>query len=486
MARRGLYVALAAAFLVFAALYLNAIRPNWKITPDSMTYVEGAKSLAAGQGYREFGNPAPLFPPGTSALLAAGWLFGHPGYRLMNAEVMLAALAAAALCFFLFRKTLGNTGSATVALLCLGSTAIFSASTYLLSDIFYLLLSLGVFWCYQRGHSPATILCTAAALMVRSAGLCLAAALFLDALRRRPFRWTAVLAHSLPIGLALLWEWRNRHLGMSYSAGYLQAEPWVPASGHAGPAALWARFQESLGYGRVLEDLLTNGWTAELTWAILPGLILIALLIAGIVRLSRGPTPWPTLPVTCLYLAFYAIAIGAAPPPEVRYLLPLLPLFFAFLTSGFQQVVAATGARWLFAPAALLVTLYLVAGFQQDLDLAAFDRKNPFPGQSIRFSGNEDFQRIALWWQSNTPQTESYACQHPGIVRLLTGREGVHYPLSQPPEKVRLAMQVAHTRYLLLNLKSGDDRKLSSLLQDHPGFHLLRSERKAQLYELVD
>lgn len=44
--------------VIFAGLYVLAINPYWKITPDSEVYVMAAKPLAAGDGYRVAGKPA--------------------------------------------------------------------------------------------------------------------------------------------------------------------------------------------------------------------------------------------------------------------------------------------------------------------------------------------------------------------------------------------------------------------------------------------
>src|SRR6516165_594083 len=277
--------------LGFAALYCRQVGPYWKLTPDSTSYVMGAESLAEGQGYREMGSPVVLFAPGTSAILVPAWIAGGKSYLAMNAEVVLFGFAALAIGFLLFRESLGVVGSGVVVLLCLGSSKYFQLSTFLLSEIFYIFLSLLAFWWYRRGNTAGTILSSLAGLMVRTVGVCLPVAFAIDTLLLDPFRkgrkrWMYAAAYAMPLLFSLGWEVRNRLLGWSYSELMMENEPWNRASGHIAVSRLLARPWDNLAYGRDIENLLTNQWTRDANWAIWPGIALAVLIALGFRRLS--------------------------------------------------------------------------------------------------------------------------------------------------------------------------------------------------------
>src|SRR5262249_16110602 len=147
---------------------------------------------------------------------------GRKSYLAMNAEVVLFAFAALAIGFFLFRESLGVVGSGVVVLLCLGSSKYFQLSTFLLSAIFYIFLSLLAFWWYGGVNTAGTILSSPAGLMVRTVGVCLPVAFAIDSLLVDPFckgrkRWIYAAQYAMPLLFSLGWELRNTLLGWSYS-----------------------------------------------------------------------------------------------------------------------------------------------------------------------------------------------------------------------------------------------------------------------------
>jgi hypothetical protein len=220
-----------AGIVFFSALYFLAVGPYWKLTPDSVSYVRGGQSLAAGKGYLEANRPVLLYPPGTSAILAAGWIAGGGSYRFLNAQVVVFSLAAMALSFLLFRDSLGVLGSSLTVLLSLGSSALFYWSTFLLSDIFYLFFSLLALWFYQRNRIAGTALALAGACSIRLIGVTLVAAVLVDGLWRRKKPRDIVAATGPALLLAALWEVRNIRRGISHIGLMIQNEPWIPEHG---------------------------------------------------------------------------------------------------------------------------------------------------------------------------------------------------------------------------------------------------------------
>ena len=63
------------------------------LTPDSVTYVNGARSLAAGAGYTASGHAITDFPPGYSWVLSLG---EHTGVHAVDAARGLSVVALAA------------------------------------------------------------------------------------------------------------------------------------------------------------------------------------------------------------------------------------------------------------------------------------------------------------------------------------------------------------------------------------------------------
>src|SRR5262245_8472942 len=73
------------ALLVVAWFYLRLNNGIWAISPDSTTYVEGARSLAKFEGYAAWnGTPVTFFPPGTSLAYALAALVPHNDYFFFN------------------------------------------------------------------------------------------------------------------------------------------------------------------------------------------------------------------------------------------------------------------------------------------------------------------------------------------------------------------------------------------------------------------
>jgi hypothetical protein len=479
---RGALAGMIAIAILFAVLYCRAVGPYWNLIPDSTTYVLGAQSLADGKGYRAAGSPVVLFPPGTSALLAAAWIAGGKSYRVLNAEVILFTFASLVICFLLFRDSLGVLGSGVVVLLCLGSVEFLHGSTFLLSDHFFVFFSLLALWWYQRGSTRGAVLSALASCLVRTIGVALAAAFLLDSLRKRPIRWAQAVGHTQPLLFAVFWELRNRRLGWSYTELMTQNEPWVPAGGHVTAGGLLARFVGNFAYGRALEDLLTNGLTRDIGWAILPGLVLAALFVVGFRRLFYNGKS-----AAGIYFIFFSVAVALYwPEVVVRLFVPLVPLMFAYLVAGVQEVAERTKFQWVYAPAALFLGLYLVTGFREDIPFVADSRGSPFPNQIVKYSTNYDLQRLALWWKDHALGSDIYACQHRILVGLLTGRVGVTYVDAGRPEALADGLRSVHARFLLLDLNSDSDRKLAHVAEQSDKFGLTREGGRARLYELAD
>src|SRR5574341_336327 len=208
-------------------LILRATPQGLGLSDDSIAYIAGARSMLAGQGYREAwlasNQPVTHFPPGFSSVLAFLGLFGIDplrGTRFVNA--LLFGLNTALLGILAWRMTPSLMAGLVLSALFVAKGEMLQVQTLAMSEpivIFPSLMSLWMFDLYfERDHHwLCLILCatfTGAAYLTRYAGLALVAT-FVVALvvlhtdwRKRLTSVGIFLAGVLPWILG--WSIRNR------------------------------------------------------------------------------------------------------------------------------------------------------------------------------------------------------------------------------------------------------------------------------------
>lgn len=470
---RGLLVMVGLGIALFSILYCLSVSPYWKLSNDSVLYVQAGQSLAAGNGYSQSGSAVQLYPPGTSAMLAAGWLAGGGSYFVLNAEVVAFALGSMIICFLLFRDRLGSLGAATVVLMCLASTTLFHWSTYLLSDIFYLFFSLLALWFYSKDSASGTGLSVLAAVALRLIGVSLAAALFLDAIGSRKKRWVVAVEMAGVVGLAGLWELRNARLGWSHTGLMLENDPWVPSHGQLTLVGLTHRFLTNVRHLDALQEMVTNGYTANL----LAGVLLAAICLIGLRELC---TTNSAAGIYCILLTL--IVTVYHPWIEDRWLLPLLPFLFACLLLGVGWIAARTHNS-VYLGLVLFVALYLSTGWKQERAAVPRERSTPFPGERVKFPDNFDLQTTALWWKQHSSAEDKFASVHPAMGQVMTGRRGVLYSQYDALDVTERKLAQDRAFYVFVDTTSPIDAKWAfSTLEASPRFQLLHSEPHARLY----
>jgi 4-amino-4-deoxy-L-arabinose transferase-like glycosyltransferase len=226
-----LLLALAGTFLV-----LRATPEGLSLNDDSIAYVAGARSMLAGDGYREVwlasNGPVTHFPPGFSSVLAFFGLFGLDplrGTRLVNA--LLFGLNTGLLGIIVWRMTPSLTAGLVIAALFVTSGEMLQIHVTAISEPLFILLSLCAFWnfdlYFERPPSSVgrgiagewwwLVACaafTGMAYLTRYAGLALVAT-FIVAIcvlrtswRKRLTSIGIFLAGFLPFALG--WALRNR------------------------------------------------------------------------------------------------------------------------------------------------------------------------------------------------------------------------------------------------------------------------------------
>lgn len=231
-----------ASFLILGLLALSGTFLILYATPqgmglfdDSIAYIAGARSILAGEGYREAwlasNQPVTHFPPGFSTVLA---LVGISGLDPLRGARLVNALMFGANAFLLgligWRMTQSKAAGILLALLFLVNGQLFRVHTTAMSEPLYIFFTLAAFLAFSKYLSPApvgktnrsegflflTAILTAFTYLTRYAGLALLAtflvSLFIlhDTWRKRFISAGVFLAGFIPFALA--WAIRNRLL----------------------------------------------------------------------------------------------------------------------------------------------------------------------------------------------------------------------------------------------------------------------------------
>ena len=285
-------------------LILKATPEGMGLTDDSIAYVAGARSMLAGNGYREAwlnsNGPVTHFPPGFSSVLAFFGLFGLDplrGTRFVNA--LLFGMNAGLLGILAWRMTPSLTAGLVLALLFVGSGEMLPVHSVAMSEPLFIFLSLMALWMFDlyferppsrfgwKGSGKGRwwlIFCatfTGMAYLTRYAGLALIAAfvvaLFIlhDTWRDRIGNAAIFLAGVLPWGLG--WAIRNRIVAENVTNRALFWHP-IPAENWTGafrvfsnffiPVETWRRELFKVG---VIEWLTVIVLGAVLVWTLLKG-----------------------------------------------------------------------------------------------------------------------------------------------------------------------------------------------------------------------
>lgn len=135
-------------------LVLQATPEGLGLSDDSIAYIAGARSMLAGDGYREAwlesNQPVSHFPPGFSSVLAFLGLFGLDplrGTRFVNA--LLFGINAALLGILVWRMTPSLTAGLVAAALFVVSGDLLQVHTAAMSEPLFIFLSLLSFWMFD-------------------------------------------------------------------------------------------------------------------------------------------------------------------------------------------------------------------------------------------------------------------------------------------------------------------------------------------------
>jgi hypothetical protein len=373
--RLASFLTLGLLAVVGTFLILTATPEGLGLSDDSIAYVAGARSLLAGQGYREAwlesNQPVTHFPPGFSATLAFIGLTGIDplrGARFLNA--LLFGLNAFLLGYLGWRATKSSVAGIVLAALLLVNDSLLRVHAMAMSEPLFLFFSLLAFLCFYLYFTPrgddsakrpggvsrqttkvvttwlvATGLLTSLAFLTRYSGLALVATfvvtlmLLHDTWKKRITSILIYLASFAPLTLA--WSIRNRMVAGNATNRTLI---WHPVTSDTLQQGL-RTFSEFLV--PVEEWRQTLFKTPQIFVAVIIIVLLVVLawiLVNGLRRFFKPSTPMPEVIgfTNGLYIFGYLASVlfsislfDASTPLKVRILAPVyLPVLLLLVGAG--------------------------------------------------------------------------------------------------------------------------------------------------------
>ena len=414
---------------------------------DDGVYTAAAKSLAEHGTYRLINVPGEPYetkaPPGYAALLSLAWKANprFPQNVFALKALNLCFIAAALIAIAMLTAQLSSEAEwltlvpvAVVAVV--GTNAMLVAfADFLMTDLLFTALALIVLLLCSstrngttRGREMIIVGLLSFAILTRSLGVALTAAVVLDAVWQKRYRSAIfrALVPGLVFGTWMLWA-ANHRLNQSILIDYYQTyEDSVITQLLGNPRLTWDVVSGNL---RFLRDAMR--WVLGPIWLIAWPL-LVALIGVGAWRMSRSSHR-----SIILFVACYVPLIVVHPFAPSRYLIPLAPIMVLTLAAGTATVwsvlaqsgrMRALGSRAVFAVLLLMVigNLMWVQYRYRPGDLV-----RDWTGRDLgyRWSG---FEETFTWLKENTPRDALLGSVFDSTYYLYTGREGIRPWIQQP------------------------------------------------------
>lgn len=441
-----------------ALLALLALRPAPHPAGDNAVYLALARGLLSGRGYHDLFDPAApphvQFPPGYPAMVAVALAAGVRPWVGLKVMTVLFSAAAVALSWAWVRRPHGRAAAFAVAALLAVSPGVLALSHIELSDVPFWALTMAALWGWERlgtGRTRRLVLAsaaTAAAALVRSAGLplLLAAALWL-AWRRRWRQLGIYLLIAVPPAAAWAVWTRAQH---GYATLIASANNYIPTAGSLGVSGLLGRVWTNLGIygGKVVPRLL---WDASPPVLVALGAILVAAAIGGwALRLRRPRVAEAMLP---LYVGMLLVW-----PPEwagERLLLPILPLLLAYAGVAVGWLASRLGVRAAgpVLAAAAVVVLAAIPRVMDAMHAGSVCRTLYRGGDRYACISDEwhDFFAIAEAAGRDLPPGAVAISRKPAFFWLASEVEGRPFPFAREPAAFFAAAREIGARYVLID-----------------------------------
>jgi hypothetical protein len=464
-------IAIGFGIALLGVVYLATLRSGQPWGDDFAMYIIQARNIADGHWFGPTGviyNPRVVsgptaYPPVFPVLLAPLYRVWGMSLTPMKVEVVLFFLAALYLIFeFMARQTPFPWAAGIVAVFGL-SPYFWELKESIVSDLpflFFSMLALCVIAaCERQGWQSSVGACCAAAcaylcFATRTAGVVLLASLAAAAMPQ-PGVWRrkAVLAAAGAAALIAIHGLVFRGAG-SY-LDYLHA-PWR-ALVHNLMAYAWNLRNSFFGVGGGV-----FGW-----------LFLLVLTVGGavglVMRLRERVSP-----AEAFTLSYGLLVLVWASDEDLRFLIPLLPLWFLYIAVALRRLPARTGA---FAGLALCATA--ACGY-------AVSYAHADTGPIRDGLGDPAFVRVCDYIGGQTPQGSVFLFAKPRLLALVTGRPTAAYHQPASDAELWAYFRRISAGYVLVNREFPGDRDyLEPLLLRNPAAaHEAYSQSSFHLYTL--
>src|SRR6266496_6614613 len=225
--RSAIFVALLLIIVIGVVLVLQATPEGAGLSDDSIAYIAGARSMVAGQGYREAwlasDQPVTHFPPAFPSLLAFfGFLGADPLHAARFVNALLFGLSAGLLGILAWRMVPSLTAGLVLGGLFILSGDLLQVHAVAMSEPLFIFLSLLSFWMFdlyfERDHHWLWLVACGTfvgmAYLTRYSGLALVATfvvalLVLHTTWKKRLRGMGLFLESV-LPWVLCWSIRNR------------------------------------------------------------------------------------------------------------------------------------------------------------------------------------------------------------------------------------------------------------------------------------
>ena len=465
--------------LLHLGLCIALFDPKIHFGGDSATYMMLAESITEFSYSLSLdpGPPVPhtKYPAGYPLLLAPlVFLFGRNVVVLKLLSMVFTA--GAVLVFRAYvRRGREPLPAFLLALAFAVSPGVIDYSRWMLSEAPFIFFTLLALWMLREdldrggGLGRAFWIGLAASVMsfhVRTIGALLLVAGSVSYLIRG--EWRRFLAHgSIGAALTIPWLLRTR-LATGTTSSYLEefrlVSIYSPEEGYLDAAGTVGRFfgngwlYASQELPRALIGSDPSAWSGNaLVQAV--AVAVCALVVLALVRAFRRR---PDAAVLYFVLTCLAIMLFQSVANDVRYLVPLIPLFLMYsmdAATWLGERAKRPAARWL-APASVAGVLVILAltshaaRIPRNLAMIThYALGNPYAGWVPTVA---NFFEAAAWVEQNTPQDAVVTVRKPRLFNAVTDRRVMMYPFSTDADSVLQA--VRDTDYVIIDANFSQTR----------------------------
>jgi hypothetical protein len=455
------------ALVVLCLLAVHAVLAwhlrAWGLTTgdDDAGYVLLARALRAGT-YRDLHDVglrvAARYPPGYPALLAIVALVAGERIDALVALSVVSSVVALWLLFDVVRRR----WSTELGLLVLAGSAL---NPYLIQNAgrlmseapFMALVMLSLWSAVRFGDTTRGAWLSGAAaiaaVLVRSAGLPLVAALSLVWLAQKRFRRFVVFT-LLACATAGAWTAWTVFAPDTQERGLYAAD--AMSRGHS------ATFAAAM-ITRVTTNAMmytTQFLPSELALPTIPGTVVdnaLELVIIGVCLLAGLATLWFRWRVACLFLVLYAGLLILWAWPIDRFLDPVMPVVLLAILAGALAIVQRASERGAWVAASALALIVGGSAVAADARLVAAqercDRRNPTASTGCVTASEIAFFEAARFVAANTPGDAVVVTAKARPFYYYSGRRTISSAavMGMAPEQLIARMRHDHADYVLLS-----------------------------------